>query len=152
SITYGGGVYLEEVYSQRLERRLNEIAPSQPVRVLNTGVPGYNTQQELAVLQQLGGQFAPNLVVLGWVLNDSSPAYNAFEQGLIVRNMFPIRGFSDLSLRSLLYQSWFLYFLKEQGKTFQMHFPRLVPESLFYVNLLMQEREWLWMKEELLEM
>jgi lysophospholipase L1-like esterase len=151
SVTFGGRVQLEEVYSKRLEQRLNARAGPRRVRVLNAGVPGYNTQQELAVLRQLGPQFSPNLIVLGWVLNDADPAYNIYEGESILRQMYPLRSFSDVSVRTLLHQSRLLILLKEQVKTFQLRFPQLVPESIFYLNSRVQRAEWQRMKEALLE-
>jgi len=150
SVTFGGRVRLEETYPKRLEQQLNADAGSSNVRVLNAGVPGYNTQQELAVLRQLGRQYSPDLVLLGWVLNDADSAYNVYDKGSAVTNMYPLRGPSGITLRTLLYQSRLLLFLKDQADAFQRHFPQLFPDSRFYINFRMHRPEWQRMKEALL--
>jgi lysophospholipase L1-like esterase len=150
SVTFGGRVRLEETYPKRLEQRLNLGSGSPNVRVLNAGVPGYNTQQELAVLRQLGRQYSPDLILLGWVLNDADPAYNVYEKGSAIANMYPLRGPSGITLRTLLYQSRLLIFLKDRVDVFQRHFPQLFPDSLFYLNFRMHRPEWQRMKEALL--
>jgi hypothetical protein len=58
--TYPRGIYLEV-----LETLLAESGPASPVEVLNAGVPGYSTHQELGHLRKYGLRFAPDLVVLG---------------------------------------------------------------------------------------
>jgi lysophospholipase L1-like esterase len=152
SVTFGGRVHHEETYAKRLEQRLSANPELPRVRVLNTGVPGYNSQQELAILRQLAPQVLPDLVLLGWVLNDADPAYNVYDQGPLLRNMYPLRGPSGITLRTLLYQSRLLIFLKDQGIEFQRHFPQLFPDAFFYLNRRVQRHEWQRMKEALLEM
>jgi len=72
SLTFGAGVAEEETYPRQLESRLNANAPLR-VEVINTGVPGYDTWQEVAFFRRQGLEFHPNLVVLGFYGNDVVP-------------------------------------------------------------------------------
>jgi lysophospholipase L1-like esterase len=75
SVTYGLGLPTEETFTSRLESRLNrgggEGAPR--YEVLNLGVNGYGIPQELAMLRSKGVRYEPDLVLLGFVLNDFMP-------------------------------------------------------------------------------
>jgi hypothetical protein len=69
SYTFGTGVEFADIYSKRLETQLNRS--SEPFEVINFGVGGYNTKLELATWREQAVWFAPDLVILGYVLNDS---------------------------------------------------------------------------------
>jgi len=73
SFTYGSGVAQGETYAKRLEAILNERLRngSTYFEVLNAGVPGYNTNQELIHLREVGLQFAPDLILVGFTLSDA---------------------------------------------------------------------------------
>ncbi len=72
SVTYGLGVTAEATYPKVLESLLNTIASSGSLRceVLNMGVNGYKTTQEVAHLTAHGLRFEPDLVILAYNLND----------------------------------------------------------------------------------
>lgn len=70
SIAYGVGVGAQETFAALLERRLRERRPGRRIEVLNAGVPGYNSAQELAYLRELGLALDPDAVVLAWCSND----------------------------------------------------------------------------------
>jgi len=72
SLTYGWRVSLEECYVKKLETLLNSRNASSDRRfeVLNFGVSGYNTEQELIVLREKVIGFEPDLVIVGFVPND----------------------------------------------------------------------------------
>ena len=73
SFTYGQGVAQAETYAKRLEAMLNERLGDRGIHfeVLNAGVRGYNTHQEMIHLQEIGLQFDPDLILVGFVLNDA---------------------------------------------------------------------------------
>jgi len=73
SFTFGAGVKAEEAYAKRLEGMLNERFSGIGTRfeVLNIGVPGYNTHQELVHFQELGLKFSPDLVIVGFTMSDA---------------------------------------------------------------------------------
>ena len=70
SVTFGHGALYETSYPYLLEQRLREWRPDVKWEVWNLGVPGYNTAQELAYLDQVGERYAPDLVVVGFFTND----------------------------------------------------------------------------------
>jgi lysophospholipase L1-like esterase len=75
SITFGWGVPFEETYPKRLERLLNErlAARGRRYEVLNAGVGNWNTVQEVEWLRSEGLRYQPDLVLLGYFLNDAEP-------------------------------------------------------------------------------
>jgi GDSL-like Lipase/Acylhydrolase family len=73
SFTFGAGVKQGETYPKRLEAMLNERLGGKGTtfEVLDAGVPGYNTYQELIHLREVGLKFNPDLIVLGFTLSDA---------------------------------------------------------------------------------
>jgi lysophospholipase L1-like esterase len=69
SVTFGSGVALGERFSDRLEVLLGERL-GREVEVLNFGVGGYDTLQEVATLEDVGLRFQPDLVIVGYCVND----------------------------------------------------------------------------------
>lgn len=70
SFTFGYRVTGEETYPSVLEARLNQGYDEKQFDVLNMGVSGYNTQDEALVLEHKGLAWKPDLIILGYVLND----------------------------------------------------------------------------------
>lgn len=68
SVTFGNDLAYGETWSAALERRLRPDVPG--VEVLNLGLGGYDTVQEVATLEDLGLAFEPAHVVLGFCVND----------------------------------------------------------------------------------
>lgn len=62
---------IEDTFPSQIEKYLNAASPHKPVRVLNFGVPGYNTAQELEALKSKVLAFQPKLVILQYCLNDT---------------------------------------------------------------------------------
>jgi hypothetical protein len=56
-----------------LEPILRDVRGGRPVEVLNFSVPGYNTMQEARALELKALRFAPDVVVVLYVLNDPYP-------------------------------------------------------------------------------
>ncbi|MFO0687472.1 MAG: GDSL-type esterase/lipase family protein [Myxococcota bacterium] len=70
SFTFALGVRFEDLYVQRLERQLNAEEPGRRFQVINAGVAGYNTTQELVFLRADGLRYEPDLVTIGFYWND----------------------------------------------------------------------------------
>jgi lysophospholipase L1-like esterase len=68
SFTMAYAVPTEHGYVKRLERRLN--AGGERFEVLNGGVAGYSTAQELAWLRRTGRALAPDVLLLGFYLGN----------------------------------------------------------------------------------
>jgi lysophospholipase L1-like esterase len=81
SITFGIGVRDDETYLRRIEKALNAEYHDHPrFEVLNSGVQGYNTRDEVIALEGRWIQLHPDLVVIFFYLND---AYN----DIAIKNM-----------------------------------------------------------------
>ncbi len=72
SVTFGRGIPLQEAWSEVLEERLNS-GTGPGVEVLNLGVGGYNTRQEVEWYEVKGRKYAPDLIIVAFVLNDCLP-------------------------------------------------------------------------------
>jgi lysophospholipase L1-like esterase len=70
SIVFGYGVPENDILSSRMEEELN--AKHVEARVVNSGVPSYNTEQEVAFLRSEGEKYAADWVILGFCWNDLS--------------------------------------------------------------------------------
>ena len=68
SVTFGHGAVHD--YPSLLEGMLKQWKPETDWQVWNLGVPGYNTSQELAQLRELGPAYQPDLVIVGFFIND----------------------------------------------------------------------------------
>ncbi len=73
SVTFGWGVADEETYLERLKSGLESTLGTGRVEVLNYGVPGYNSVQEAALVRARVLPGHPDLLILGYVLNDAEP-------------------------------------------------------------------------------
>lgn len=71
SYAFGHGVADEEVYARRLEELLRAAEKDgRSFEVLNFGVTGYSTVQEALLVRQRVLSFEPDLILIGYVLND----------------------------------------------------------------------------------
>ncbi len=68
SVTVGWNVPLEHTYPQLMEGMFREAGEN--VDVMNLGVAGYNSIQEVETLRTKGLSYAPDLAIVGYVLND----------------------------------------------------------------------------------
>jgi hypothetical protein len=108
SFPQGLQVELDETFPKQVERRLNDAAPAgRRIEVINTGVGGYTTTNELLFYRYEGRKYRPDLVLLAFnTENDAMenslplvrevPAYYpdkpffVFEQGRLVLRNFPM--------------------------------------------------------------
>lgn len=70
SFAWGAGIEFDDTYAQRLERRLPRRR-GEPWEVVQLALPGMNTVDQASQLHEEGLAYAPDVVVLGYVLNDS---------------------------------------------------------------------------------
>jgi lysophospholipase L1-like esterase len=71
SFTFGEGVHNEHTYPEIAARTLRK--EGHKVDACNLGVGGYNSTQSLDVLNRFGFDLKPDVVVLGYTLNDAEP-------------------------------------------------------------------------------
>ncbi|MCB0343935.1 MAG: SGNH/GDSL hydrolase family protein [Bdellovibrionales bacterium] len=71
SYAFGWGVEQDKIFAAEIERILNEDSEvSQKIEVLNFGVPGYSTFQEVTQFFSKGAAFDPDLVLVFFIDND----------------------------------------------------------------------------------
>lgn len=77
SLTLGWGARGDGIFAvgleERLAQRLAACGSRARVRVINTGVGNYNTNQEVSFFEARGRAFAPDLVILNYFINDAEP-------------------------------------------------------------------------------
>jgi hypothetical protein len=66
SFTFGTGTNDDDAYPAEMERLLQSHYRFLDVQVLNAGVPGYGTDEELEFLKKFGAHLKPNLVTVGF--------------------------------------------------------------------------------------
>ena len=87
SVTFGHGCLFDTTYPRLLEQRLRDWNPRVDWQVWNLSVPGYNTSQELAQLREVAGLWQPDLVVVGFFINDLDDNVPLSEPGWLDRRM-----------------------------------------------------------------
>ncbi len=150
SIIFGLGLALEDTYAVSLETLLKNKYNWPDVKVINMGVPGYNTQQEEAFLKMKGFDLQPDLVILGFCSNDSDPANIIDKNGILLAEN-PIRNVSDMNVRAVLNQSRFFVYMKYLFKRTIYNHPMLAQrfKANVFLNSRVYEKNWSKMKETL---
>lgn len=72
SYTFGQGVEEPRTFSERTRILLQEDVPGRKIEALNFGRPGLNTIRECEILKEEALAYDPDVIVLGFVLNDFS--------------------------------------------------------------------------------
>ncbi len=73
SFTWGAGLAESEMYSNRLDSMLKEHFKTQNIEVVNCALAGSPTVKERDVLRQLKDTVQPDLILVGFCLNDPQP-------------------------------------------------------------------------------
>ncbi|ODS30012.1 MAG: hypothetical protein SCARUB_04883 [Candidatus Scalindua rubra] len=68
SVTWGEGVEYKDTYSGVIESTFSKT--TLPIKTANFGIAGSNTLQHFAVLKNMALQLNPNIIILGYYLND----------------------------------------------------------------------------------
>lgn len=97
SFTFGEGVFEEHTYPQQLERLLTAAMPLSSVEVINAGVQGYGTREEAAIFQAYQAKFRPDLVILGYFLNDATDFAETIRQNDEMTRAFEPSGVARIS-------------------------------------------------------
>lgn len=144
---FGMGVYDDSrIYPSLLQAQLQKISP---VEVLNFGVPGYNTWQEFAQLENIVLNYAPDFVVLGFFFNDAD-GNTAIETASGRQKLGEQKnGPTSKSLSSWLKQSYLVMALKNGIERAGLALFDYHPN---YIDLKIKSARWQEMKNELAEM
>jgi lysophospholipase L1-like esterase len=70
SVVFGYGVAREKAFPAVIAELLATVNPGNRFEVINAGIPGYNTVQEVRFLEVEGSRYQPDLVLLFFVIND----------------------------------------------------------------------------------
>jgi len=81
----------KDTLAARLEGLLNQGSKNLRYEVLNFGVEGYNTFQELEQLKIKGLQYDPDLIILNYCINDPEPGELYFEKTFLMRHSALVR-------------------------------------------------------------
>lgn len=82
---FGWDVHQGEPYLAVLESNLNAGADGQAYEVLNFGVPGYNTALEVEHFARIGRAYRPDVVIIGWCVNDYQLPFFMLEEERFTR-------------------------------------------------------------------
>jgi len=98
SLTFGNNLAEEDTYCAQLERMF--AGQGRAVEVCNLGVAGYDTLQEARVFERRGAALAPDLVVLGFCVNDAGTV------SLELEHLERVRAYGGVAFRLRVAQ-WF---------------------------------------------
>jgi lysophospholipase L1-like esterase len=90
SVAFGEGLPAEEALPARLGAQL-AASTARSIEVLNGGVEGYNSTQELALLRKLEPVLEPDVVIVVFSLNDWDTAPRIDSRGVLTREPDPGR-------------------------------------------------------------
>jgi hypothetical protein len=76
SYTFGDGVYPEDAYPQRLAARFRDLQPISSIEVVTWARRGWNTAQELRSIRPHLDTLSPDLLLIGFTLNDTELPYS----------------------------------------------------------------------------
>jgi len=86
----------------QLENLLNQKSRFLHYEVLNFGVEGYNTLQELEMLKMKGLKYNPDLIILNYCLNDPEPGEYFFNKNFAMRHSALVRYFTCRIKKALI--------------------------------------------------
>jgi lysophospholipase L1-like esterase len=87
SQAWGFGVTDSQTFSVQLEELLSQRFPERDIQVLNAGVPGYGTADQLAFLETRGEELQPDIVVVQFLsVNDLIENQNPASEWAIIED------------------------------------------------------------------
>jgi hypothetical protein len=104
SVAFGARVETKDDFASQLEWTLNARSESLRYQVLNFGVPGYGTWQELSVLKEKTLAYDPDLVILAFVMNDLFDNNQAGKLGYL--NMMRVQGIAKFLREHSAFYRW----------------------------------------------
>jgi lysophospholipase L1-like esterase len=114
SFTFSGKVNVGDTFAKRLEKNLSDADRSRRYEVLNLGVPGYKSRQQLDLLRDKGLRLQPDLVIVDYTLNGPSPEVQLLPERP-ARWPALNRLFKRFDLVQFLYANWKQYSYIRRG-------------------------------------
>lgn len=104
SIAFGWGVNIEDSYAKKLEEKL-KVRSDYKFEVLDFGVPGYYSDQELNQLKQKVLAYDPDMVILMYVFNDAevAPRYSLDKKVFFYRKTVQYLKYKSYTFSFLFY-------------------------------------------------
>lgn len=114
SFTLGSGIEsIENIYPKLIQTKLNENYGDDKFETIILAKSGYSTLDELKALKEVGLKFNPDLIIIGYYLNDAEGENS--RKGY--ENMFYSHYLIPYELGNILYRhSFFYYFLESRLK------------------------------------
>jgi hypothetical protein len=137
SYTFGWGVELDDSFVKVLERKLKDKLPTTRIAVVNAGVTGYSTRQELLALTDLYDVLQPDMVLVTFSATNDVYENHVFEERLrqgIVTPLGPIGRRSHVA-RLVLRVTWSARFFAANRS------PASVRETLSLLDRIQSEAE-----------
>lgn len=110
SFTWGAGIYHRDSYGKRLESLLERLDRQQNIRLELVSRPGWTTSQEFAATRSLAARLDPDLMILGYCLNDAETPqrYGLGDLEALIQRRQPANAASRLVYRksSLYHLLW----------------------------------------------
>jgi len=111
SITMSAYLNEEDTWPYLLEKQIGSLNPQARIRVINTGVNGIGLRDEVNLYSEKGRYLNPDLVLLGFYLNDSRPPWG-FPAELNYPNWWRRNSrLVDTIYRNLVFKQW----IQEKG-------------------------------------
>lgn len=92
SVTWGSGIHPEDAYPERIGRRLRQFEGDREVEVINWSRSGWNTARQWRSLEGSLDWLAPDLLILGYSLNDPEPDRIVLDRRLSIERRRPRSG------------------------------------------------------------
>lgn len=87
SSAFGKLLSFEAALPYRLQAALSRLCPRKKIEVLNMGIEGYNSAQELELLRVKGLKYSPDLVIVYYNFNDPDYPEYYFKKNFINRHL-----------------------------------------------------------------
>lgn len=137
SFTFGEGVKDQDIFPVQVEKLLNRHYAEQNIKFesYNFGVGGYNTQQALFLLKSLAWTTLPDVIVLGYTLNDAEPAIlykgedGSIQQRFFRAELFPTHPTSWPYHFRLVRTGWQLWHRQQIHKRTLEHYSTLYTDA-----------------------
>lgn len=124
SHTYSLVPLREQAFPQKLQEYINNAVGKNNVRVINFGVGGYNTAQELEVLKYKVLKFNPDLVILQYCINDTHVCNYIQPENKAINSLIHKSRLLVRIWKRILYSSQFHWLYEYVGRVF--------PDALLY--------------------